>query len=149
MRRPSASAMIAHFDETRAAIGRAKLRLPGYGSRRDAASRSQPARSTTVRHRVELPQIVAQTYQGPLLLHGHEATAQELSEAARLFDLPEDGFHNRLAARVERPTTVTRQLARHSLAHAEPGRRPPARGHGRRVAMLLARRGDESLEPLR
>src|SRR5437879_2172935 len=55
--------------------------------------------------RMEFEQVVAETDQGPLLLHACQAAAQELPNAARVFDLPEDGLRDGLPPRVE-PVTA-------------------------------------------
>ena len=52
--------------------------------------------------RGQFQQVVDGADQRPFALHRGQAAPQELAEAARLFDLSEDRFHNALSRRIDR-----------------------------------------------
>src|SRR6266849_4853123 len=66
---------------------------------------------------VHLQDVMREAYEGPLGAHLVATTQQKLPESARLFDLPEHRFHNRLAGRVDRFARLGLQLASHTIHH--------------------------------
>src|SRR3990172_3948487 len=92
---------------------------------------------------VQLQQVVDRADHRPLLFHPLQAASQKLSEATRVFDLPEDRLRENLAPRVGGTTTDRQQLPRHPLLGRKILGRPAPWRRWQRVAVLAPLGGNE------
>jgi len=94
--------------------------------------------------RSQLQQVVGGTQQGPFALHVGEPPQQQLAEAARVFDEPEDRLYGLLAQPIPAPPPAAPQLTPHRGGVRAPGRRAiPA---GVCLPMRLPAGGDVGVE---
>src|SRR5690242_8336152 len=95
---------------------------------------------------MELEKVVADTHQGPFLLHARQPATEKLAKAAGVFDLPEDRFDDRLATPVQAPPAHGGEGPLHPLFHAEARGWPPAGRHRNGIGVLAAPGRDERLD---